>query len=188
MEIRIENITWNFQPLSKWDEERLGLAYVGIPENMMKRFIKECRWKEDLKVPPHYYEEDLETLDGNHECYNSDTQIVLMNWLHDKKRNYKLDYRGSDPFWVYHDHCHSQGDVYNYEVGSIYASTEHYRIIEGGEMAKHYGIYIQPQTIVDIIGAWDNRFRNESVKIHLSDFETFMKKKDYETVNELLSY
>ena len=192
MEIKIQNITWNFQPYSHWDEfqNTLGMSYVGIPFPMLKRFIKECGWNDHVKVPPHYFQEDRENLyyGNEHDCYNTDTQIVLMNWLHDKRRNYKLEYRGEDPFWIYHDHCHSQGDVYGYEVSQIYASTEHYRLIEGAEMAKHYGIFIKPKTIVGIINEWDNRFRNESVKIRLHEFESYMKEEDYEHAEMLLQY
>ena len=167
MEIIIDNITWDFQGYTRWDDfdDILGMAYVGIPFNMMKRFIKECQYDEDLKVPPHYFQEDIDYLwcdgdtMGTHDCYNTDTQIVLMNWLHDKQRKYRLEYRGEDPFWIYHDHCHSKGDVHRYEVNNINSHVEHYRIMEGAMMAKHYDIYMQPKTALEVVKAWDGRFR-----------------------------
>jgi hypothetical protein len=181
MEIKIENITWSFKSLNHYDEKSLGLSYVGIPFNMLKRFIKETCWDKDLKVPPHYYEEDLDLLHSGceHDCYNTDTQIVLMNWLHDKKRQYRLDYRGEDPFWIFHDFCHSQGDVYSYEVSGINSWVEHYRILEGAEMAKHDGIYMKPETAIGIYNAWTNRFNfregSNMTVMHFSELESCMK-------------
>lgn len=189
MEVIIENITWNFQNLNYYDDEDLGLAYVGIPENMMKRFIKECRWDEDLKVPPHYYEEDLDSFGSDHECNNADTQIVLMSWLHDKQRKYQLDYRGNDPFWIFHDHCHSQNDVYGNEIRGIGSHTEYIRLLEGAEMAKDQGFFIKSETVAGIIKAWKPRFNfqesNSIQQISEVDFYLFMTK---ESINQIEFY
>lgn len=177
MEIKIQNITWNFNRYNQWDEDFLGFSYVGIPPNMMKRFIKECKWDDDIRVPPHYFEEDLENLDlgSEHECWNADTQIVLMKWLHDKRRNYQLDYRGGDPFWIFHDHCHSQNDVHGYEVSGIYAYTEYVRILEGAQMAQDHGILIKPETAIEVIKAWQPRFGSRDQQISERDFYPFFK-------------
>jgi hypothetical protein len=184
-EIILDNITFHVSQLNYWDDERVGSSAIGIEPNMLKRFINECRWSDDLKVPPHYYKEDLENLciKSTHDCVNPDTHIVLMNWLTNKKRKYKLDYRADDPFWLFHDYCHSQGDVYSYQVNNINAFVEHYRIIEGAEMAKHYGYLIKPATVEGIINEWSGRFRGESTKIYISDFEPYMSKEDFESID-----
>jgi len=188
MLITIQNITWNYSELSQYDEEHLGLSYVGIPDNMLKRFIKECAWDSDLKVPPHYYEEDLESMTGGHECYNADTQIVLMNWLNDKRRKYNLDYRGSDPYWVFHDSCHSKSDVYGYEMSPVNADLEHCRLFEGAEMAKHNGIYIKPKTVIEIEEIWDHRFGNQSQKFNGNEMVPYMSElgaEEYERLRQV---
>lgn len=179
MLIQIQNITWDFNPLRFYDDESLGLAYVGIPGGMLKRFINECKWNE-ARVPPHYDPYDEEDLKGYgthsiHECYNTDTQIVLMNWLYNKRRKYTLEYRGSDPFWIFHDHQHSQYDVWGgVEVGGIYSCIEKERLLQGAEMAKDHGFFIQPKTAAEIVEAWTDRF-----KFRERDSMTMMTERDF---------
>ena len=95
MLITVQNITWDFNPLRFYDDDYLGMSYIGIPGGMLNRFIKECAWDPGVKVPPHedpYFAEDYKGYGTHsvHECSNTDTQIVLMNWLYDKRRKYKL--------------------------------------------------------------------------------------------------
>lgn len=192
MLITVQNITWNYSEPGYYDEDVLGMSYMGIPPSMLKRFIKECGFEEG--VPPHYDPYDKEDLKAQikegseHECYNADTQIVLMNWLHDKRRKYNLDYRGVDPFWIFHDHCHSQRDVYGYEVSGIYSYIELQRLLEGAEMSKHNGIWVKPETVNGILNAWKPRFHYQEQSnicpISESDFSPLMREED----QEMLSY
>lgn len=185
--IKIQNITWNFDKVSE-DFLQLGIGYanMGIPQNMLKRFIRECGWEayrswNDKKAVPHYddymTEDALEQAkqDSEHECYNSDTQIVLMKWLHNKRRNYTLSYQGEDPFWLFHDNRHSKWDVYSDEVSNITAHTEYQRILEGVEMARDHGVLIQPKTAVGILNAWQPRFGAHAHQISERDFWPFFQ-------------
>lgn len=180
MKIEIENITWNVKKLNEYDkwDEFLGMSHLGIPENMLKRFIKECAWEGYSGIIPHYDSLDMLNVDiSDHDCINTDTQIVLMNWLHDKRRKYKLDYRTDDPFWIFHDHKHSQNDVYRFQVSGITSTTEYTRLMEGAEMAMHYGTLIKPQTVIDLLNAWHFRFRGEvhAFDLEIKHFEPFFK-------------
>lgn len=193
MKLKIDNITWTFEPYNDYDiDDSLGLAYVGIPPNMLKRFIKECCWDDNnKKLPPHYFDGDEEYIipGDEHECYNSDTQIVLMKWLGEKQRKYELSYRGSDPFWIFHDNRHSRWDVYGYEVGGITSYTEYQRILEGAEMAKHHGIFIQPQTVAGILKDWNSRFNREGTSKHsISEFDFKPLMKNTRAFNQIHYY
>jgi hypothetical protein len=155
------------------------MGYIGIPGGMLNRFIKECAWNPGDKVPPHedpYLADDYKGYSTHsiHECYNTDTQIVLMNWLYDKRRKYKLEYRGDDPFWIFHDHQHSQHDVYGYEVNGIYSYIEQQRLLQGADMAKDFGYFIKPKTAAEIVMAWRDRFHFAE-----RDSMTVMTEKDF---------
>ena len=158
MILQIENITWNVHLLNYYDEEFLGSSYLGIPENMMKRFIKECGTD---KVPPHYDIDDEVGLNSKygHECYNTDTQIVLMNWLHNKQRKYQLHYRTNDAFWICHDHFHSKNDVFSFEVSGIDSYIENERLCQGADLYKKLGHSMLASTLIKLQEVWNSRFR-----------------------------
>jgi hypothetical protein len=191
MKIRVENITYNFGRYNpQFEDVHLGDANLGIPYNMLKRFIKECGFEGIL---PHYSSWDMEFIekDSTHNCVNPDTQIILMHWLHDKRRNYKLDYNGVDPYWIYHDYCHSQGDVYSYEVGHITSWKEHYRLMEGAEMSRHYGHFIKAETLVEINKAWGPRWdykKGAITPFNPFDFKHVMTSKELDKLNILMEY
>lgn len=161
MLIQINNIEYNFIEESTClvpEEEELGLAYLTIPGTMCNRFKKECGY---LGKIPHY--DEYETADiikgSDHDCYNADTQIVLMHWLFQKQRKYKLEYRGLDPYWLFHDSFHAENDVYGMEVTGINSRIEHERLLEGAEFAKSKGVFIKPETAAKLIENWKNRWK-----------------------------
>lgn len=185
--IQIQNITYNFYKSGNDamdDTSNLGLASVHIPQLITKRFAKECGWNDG--VIPHYDED--ETNDAKsislHDCYNADTQIVLMNWLFDKKRKYKLDYYGMDPFWLFHDALHAQNDVHSYEVCCINSYVEKQRLLDGAEYAFKNGITMTADTIIKIGRDWRSRWRsqeqNSMEKIEISEFYKFIDQHEIE--------
>jgi hypothetical protein len=166
MLVTINNIDWRFEYNGNdavGDEENLGIANLFIPGPMMKRFIKECG---NDGIMPHYDREDAASLDSytsgysSHACWNSDTQIVLMHYLFNKRRRYKLTYEGLDPYWLFHDSRHAINDVYGYEVSGVYSGVEAERLVEGAELAKKSGVYMRPQTACKLLGGWRSRFKS----------------------------
>lgn len=100
MRFRTENIEWNFTKGGNdhmSDEETLGMAYLWIDTGMLKRFKREAGLKDEatnrLLIPHYDLEQTIDATESNHQCYNSDTQIVLMHWLRKKQRRYKLSYQ-----------------------------------------------------------------------------------------------
>ncbi len=171
------------------DEENLGLAHLLIPGAMATRFAKECGPQHDSGryLLPRY--SDLEEMDGvskhsSHECYNADTQIVLMNWLFAKRRKYKLEYQGLDPFWLFHDSFHAENDVYSNEVNNIYSYVERTRLLEGAEFAQSKGVFMLPETVAKLDANWRNRWKfreqNTMTPLQVHEFYQFMTPEDQE--------
>lgn len=197
MWVQIENINYNFVYQSSNvlpDEDNIGLAHLLIPSPMAERFRKECGWKDnEIMCIPHYGSEEMESsyIKGSqHECYNSDTQIVLMHWLHNKRRKYHLEYQGLDPFWLFHDHFHSKHDVSGYEVGGVTSRIEKTRLMQGAEYAFENGIYIKPETVAKLDGAWNSRWKlwegNGMTALDTHEFYQFMEPEDVDEVEELI--
>lgn len=165
MKVQINNIEFTFHKQSSdrvTEDEDLGLSKLFIPGPMSERFRKETGSFEDgLYLFPHYdrYETKDNICGSGHDCYNADTQIVLMNWLFDKKRSYKLEYEGLDPYWLFHDSRHALNDVYNYEVRDIYSYVESERLIEGADFAKTHGISMSGFTLWKLEKFWEGRWR-----------------------------
>jgi len=178
--IVIENITWIFRYAENDDINFLGEPSVKIPKNMIKRFVKECKWNE-LNVPPHYHQEDLNNgLDFKSDFImdNPDSLIVLMNWLHKKKRKYVLDYKGTDPFWIYHDYFHSKNDVYGTQVNGITGHVEHARIFQGLAMAEEAGVMPKVETLAQLCKSWERRF--PEIYLNKEDFHIYIKEEELE--------
>lgn len=184
--LTVNNITFNYVHHGSDilnDAENLGIGHMLIDRRMLKRFIKAC----DLdKLIPHY--DQYETADAlgasTHDCWNSDTQIVLMHWLFEKKRRYTLDYYGLDPYWVYHDARHAVKDVYGFEVYGINSYVEYSRLIDGAEFAQHNGVYMSTDTLVKLNKAWYGRWRflegSRMQKFEYQDFKPYMELEDFE--------
>lgn len=188
MKIAIDNITYNFIQQGSdhmLDEENLGLAHLIIPGPICKRFVKEVGLKTDGGKPliPHYDEYDMENLHlgSEHECFNADTQIVLMDYLFAKRRKYKLDYYGLDPYWLFHDSFHAKNDVYNGEMGQVDSSLEYERLLQGAEFAKSKGFEMQPETVAKLDANWKSRWKyRESSNMTSFKYEDFNKFMDEE--------
>jgi hypothetical protein len=155
----INNIEWTFSYMSNEmlpDEENVGIADLIMPGKMFDRFAKECGG-----MIPYYDREQYLDYKGcsDHACYNSDTQIVLMHHLFKKRRKYKLDYNGLDPYWIFHDSCHAENDVYCDDICCISSDNEMQRLIDGAERAAKHGIYMLPETAFKLREAWDPRWR-----------------------------
>jgi len=186
MRIQINNIEfnyWNGGSDHLCDEQNIGLAHLTMLGTMAKRFAKECGYDGCI---PHYEKEDMSNVTANsdHDCYNPDTQIVLMHWLFDKKRNYKLDYQGLDPFWLFHDSFHAENDVYSYQVNNIYSNIEYYRLLEGAEFAFSKGFEMQPETVAKLDANWKRRWRGREgsnmTSFKYEDFNKFMDEEKQE--------
>lgn len=171
MKIQINNIRYNFIKQGSDhlpDDENLGLAHLIIPGSMADRFRRECG-HDRICVPdgrsvypfPHYDEYDMQDVSSRseHNCFNADTQIVLMNWLFEKKRTYHLDYYGLDPYWLFHDACHAESDVMGYAVWGINSYTEWTRLLEGAEFAKKHNISMKAETLILLENAWRARWK-----------------------------
>jgi hypothetical protein len=204
MRIQINNIEYNFiKQGSDYlpDDENLGLAHLLIPGRMADRFRRECG-NSTVTTPdnqrilypfPHYDGDEMDYVPTNsdHQCHNADTQIVLMNWLFDKKRKYKLTYYGLDPYWLFHDACHAENDVYCNEVSGINSCTEHFRLIEGADYAKKRGISMTGQTLHLLKQNWDRRWRSQERGYTALEpwlFLSYMSKKaqrDYEFLEQI---
>lgn len=160
MILKINNIEFSFKNQGSdlmSDNDNLGLGHLIIPGPMCKRFAKEC----GDGLIPHYDREQTDDVRGlsEHECYNSDTQIVLMNYLFNKKRKYKLEYYGLDPFWICHDSFHAQHDVYGGEVQGIRSGIELERLFQGAERAKELKIGMTADTLIKLQANWKLRWR-----------------------------
>jgi hypothetical protein len=183
--IKIQNITYNFKDVTEFDSDWLGYSAIGVPHTMIQRLIKESGFEclpgdSDLKSSDFTKDKD-----EIFECYNTDTQIILMNWLHEKRRNYVFDYNGTDPFWIYHDHKHSQKDVYSHNINPIDSRTEFERLLDGAEMAQHYKHHITAKTVCEIANEWGPRFSrfespNRITEFNEYDFTPFMRKSEVE--------
>lgn len=161
MKLQINNIEFNFRQAGSdllSDQENLGIGHLIMPGRMAQRFRKECGWSEGQI--PHYGRYETEDAGSDHECYNTDTQIVLMNWLFDKRRKYKIDYYGIDPFWICHDSFHAQNDVYCNEVGYITSWIERERLLQGAERAKELGIGMLADTVLKLQRDWQGRWKH----------------------------
>ena len=189
MKVEVENITFNFKKTGSDllpDEENLGISYLFIPGTMLLRF------KNEFYGIPHYDEEEEKDAKDQsiHQCYNTDTQIVLMSYLFDKKRKYKLDYHGMDPFWICHDHFHAKNDVYGGEVNGINSYTEKQRLLQGAEYAKEKGIYISVDTVMKLDRMWRGRWQifegDRMEKLRGWEFAPYMKKKEKEILEMYL--
>jgi hypothetical protein len=181
MEVQVNNITFQFRNQGSdlmRDEENLGLGHLLIPGPMGRRFLKECGW--DNRVLPHYDSDDMDRLHigSAHECYNTDTQIVLMNWLFDKRRKYKLEFYGLDPYWLFHDSMHAVRDVHCYEVSGITSWAERERLLEGAEFAARNAVYITADSVIKIAQAWSRRWKfwegTNSAPFKMADMFPFM--------------
>lgn len=95
---------------------------------------------------------------SEHDCYNSDTQIVFMNHFFNMKRKYQVPYRGMDVYWLFHDSRHAICDVYGNEIDGIYSYTEHERLIQGAELAKMYGYSMNGLTLLNLELQWKSRW------------------------------
>jgi hypothetical protein len=202
MQFTTENITWNFKKGGNdmmSDEETLGLSYLYIPEGMVNRFKRECGHKDELLnrlLLPHYdidyVDIHIYARDSTHECYNSDTQIVLMSWLLNKKRKYVLDYQGLDPYWIFHDTRHTLNDVYSWEVSGITSHTEHYRLFEGAEYALKHGIHISADTVYKLSEAWIERWRirewDNYTKLNPYEFKPFMLPEEFDLLQQSIEF
>lgn len=200
MKIKIDNIEWDYSENRSF-EDVLGYGSVGIPATMLKRFALECGWEETssgLLVPPHF--DPFEFTDnggknnpmiGNaqsiHECHNADTQIVLMNWLRDKRYSYKLDYNCPDAYWIFHDNQHSKHDVHGCEVLGITAWVEKQRLLEGLEMANKFGIGIKDKTLFDLINEFPKRFRSDE-GLYSNDFMPLISTEQYDCLEMILEF
>ena len=191
MLLQTNNITWRFNYQGSdllSDEDNLGIAHLIMPGNMAWRFSKECGWNDN--VIPHYDLEDMDQISkgSDHECYNSDTQIVLMHWLFNKRRKYTLDYNGLDPFWIFHDSLHAQNDVSEYQVGGIYSTIEKQRHLDGAEYAKQNGVYIKADTVLKLEETWARRWRmregNSFIRLDREEFRPFIHENELSLVFE----
>lgn len=169
------------------EQEELGLSYITIPGAMSDRFRKECGFKDEVVnrlIFPHYDRDQMFDVPrgSDHECYNSDTQIVLMHWLMNKNRKYKLKYFGLDPFWLFHDSFHAKNDVWGFEVQGIWSNVEWERLLEGAEYALKNGISISAETVAKLDAAWDNRWRRfengNHQRFNYEEFNKFLKRSD----------
>ncbi len=181
MLLQINNIEFNFKQCGSDlinDQENLGIGHLIMPGNMAKRFAKECACNDQPQIP--YYEIDETQYAGSdHECYNSDTQIVLMNWLFDKKRKYKIDYYGIYPFWICHDSFHAQNDVWSYQVSGINSWIERQRLLQGAERAKELGIGMLADTLLKLDTNWISRWKwtesNSLEPLKISEFYKYLR-------------
>jgi hypothetical protein len=201
MQITTDNITWNFVKKGNdlmSDEETLGLSYLYIPGPMLKRFKRECGHKDSTinrLLLPHYsiddvYNQQVDAQSG-HSCYNSDTQIVLMHYLRNKRRKYKLDYEGLDPFWIFHDMRHAKHDVWGDEVQGIWSDLEYERLLEGAEFAITKGIHISADSVYKLLDCWAARWKfregQNYKRLSLRDFQPVMLPEEFELVDESIS-
>lgn len=161
MKVQINNITFNYKFAGSDalpDQDNLGIGHLIIPGTMSWRFAKE----EGGGIIPHYGTEeskDAVSTRSDHECYNSDTQIVLMHWLFKKQRKYNLDYYGLDAFWLFHDSLHAKHDVWGGEVQGIWSSVEKERLISGAQYAYKNGVCITADTLIKLELDWTRRWR-----------------------------
>lgn len=194
MQVQIDNIIYNFINQSSdhlQDSENLGLAHLIIPGPMCKRFAKEVghQTPEGKPLIAHYDSHDMQdiSLGSDHECYNSDTQIVLMSYLFGKRRKYELDYYGLDPFWLFHDSFHAKNDVWGGEVQGIWSGLEYERLLQGAEFAKSKGVLMLPETIAKLSEAWVSRWKwNQIGSIHPfkeRDFYKFLSEEDIDQLD-----
>ncbi|MDC6350746.1 hypothetical protein PP178_04225 [Zeaxanthinibacter sp. PT1] len=161
---------------------------MDIPSDILKRFVEYCDYQVDDKLfLPHYYQEDMEDVDlgSGHECNNPDTQIVLMHFLHEHKdEKFQIHYRGLDPYWIFHDNRHSLNDVMGCEVYGINSHVERDRLLEGAEMSRDHGVYINPKSAIGVINAWKSRWkfdeRTNMASLETSDFQPFMKEEEFD--------
>jgi hypothetical protein len=71
---------------------------------------------------------------------DTDFQILLMKYIVEEwKREVVLIYKGSNPYWIFHDICHSRKDVNNLIV-CVDGKKEGLRLIEGVKLAKSHGL------------------------------------------------
>lgn len=197
MKIQINNIEFNYWNQGSdlmSDKENIGLAHLTIPGNMSKRFAHECGIKDDGRfIIPHYDYDDMKNhveFGSDHDCYNSDTQIVLMHWLFQKQKRYKIDYSGLDPFWLFHDSFHAENDVYSNEVNNIYSYIEYQRLLEGAEFAFSKGFEMQPETLAKLNATWSSRWKFREGKnftpFKYWDFNKFMDKEKQDELEILI--
>lgn len=192
--IQLDNITFNFKQRSfEWEigADGLGGSLVGIPYKMVKKFYKDEGF--DKTIPHLGREETSAVLKSREEfmCYNTDTQIVLMKWLNSRTKKVTLDYHGDDPFWIYHDYCHSNNDVYGSEVSNITSYTEWQRILEGGELALSRGHGPKASTIYNLMEEWEARFSfrerpNSMTTLSIGDARHIMETEQFELLEASL--
>jgi hypothetical protein len=177
MKVQIENIEFNFKQCGSdllRDEDNLGIAHLIMPGKMADRFARE-----NDGLIPHYDEEETRDARGSeHECYNSDTQIVLMHWLFKKRRKYKIDYYGLDPFWICHDSFHAKHDVWGMEVQNVYSRLELERLLQGAERAKKLGVGMTADTLIKLQTRWKSRWTfwegNKYIHFNMTEFYKYM--------------
>lgn len=190
MKVQINNIEFDFHYQGSHhvdDEDNLGIAHLLIPGPMSVRFARECG--EDGMLPHYAREDEKVNKESSHDCYNTDTQIVLMHYLFKKQRKYKLEYCGLDPFWLFHDSLHAQNDVYGNEVNNIRSHIERDRLLAGAEFAASKGVHILADTVMKIQDAWHSRWsfweRSSMAQLKGWEFQRFMTPEQVEVFEML---
>lgn len=202
MKVQINNIEFRFFNQGSDllpDKDNLGLAHLTIPGRMTDRFRRECGLTElinnrQIYRMPHYDICDTQNMlkSSEHDCYNSDTQIVLMHWLFNKRRKYRLDYHGLDAFWLFHDSLHAENDVYSFEVDNIRSGLELQRLMEGAEYAYQNGVRITGETLAKLYANWRSRwyFREgeRMAKLNVRDFFKYTSKRQANIADRYIEY
>jgi hypothetical protein len=151
MNFTVENLNINFIYESE-EEGGMGWATMEIPSEILIAFLDHHDIEYDLSEDdPHcqdgieYGQDDIdywfEDQSNRFRTSNADFQILLYEFMieYSDRDQIDIEYYGANPFWIFHDICHSRNDITG---GTIYVDqyVEEQRIYDGMELARENGL------------------------------------------------
>lgn len=147
MKFQVENLSVDF---GFENEEFLGYTTLVIPKKILLGFLEHHDIDYDLEdghvddaIPydpdgvAYWFEDQEEVFRST----NADFHILLYEYIieYSGEDLVEVEYYGSNPFWIFHDICHSRNDITGSEI-YVDQYIEEERIYDGIKLAQENGM------------------------------------------------
>lgn len=137
MEITYKNITVEY---GYQQEEFNGAGFFEFNTEVLQKFIEENEGAEFTKNLVYELEQE-DDLGETYQISDTDLGVYIFYWMLNEcpKENFKFEYYGESPFWLFHDLSHAENDI----IGSVFYVDqwiEEKRIFDGLKLLKKYGM------------------------------------------------